>query len=148
MCIRDSIYIVPSFLSQIGWLRLSGCYGHRLFVIPSYFQAHAEFFWAISRFLVHREIASQTVSVTVKPWELEGLQVELSSKEHDIPNLSDYAKNLGKNVKSRYLEKISLVRIDPATPIGANLDPEWFPLIEATDLLCYLVMDTSFYTKE
>ena len=79
---------------------------------------------------------------------MEGLQVELSSKEHDIPNLSDYAKNLGKNVKSRYLEKISLVRIDPATPIGANLDPEWFPLIEATDLLCYLVMDTSFYTKE
>jgi len=31
-------------------------------------------------------------------------QVELSSKEHDIPNLSDYAKNLEKNVKSRYLE--------------------------------------------
>ena len=50
------IYIVPSFLSQIGWLRLSGCYGHRLFVIPSYFQVYAEFFWAISRFLVHREI--------------------------------------------------------------------------------------------
>ena len=48
------IYIVPSFLSQIGWLRLSGCYGHRLFVIPSYFQAYAEFFWAISRFLVHK----------------------------------------------------------------------------------------------
>ena len=75
-------------------------------------------------------------------------QVELSSKEHDIPNLSDYAKNLEKNVKSRYLEKISLVRIDPATLIGANLDPECLPPIEATDLLCYLVMDTSFYTKE
>lgn len=39
-------------------------------------------------------------------------------------------------MKSRYLEKISLVRIDPATLFGA------------TDLLCYLVMDTSFYTKE
>ena len=69
-------------------------------------------------------------------------QVELSSKEHDIPNLSDCTKNLEKNVKSRYLEKISLVRI------GANLDPECLPPIEATDLLCYLVMDTSFYTKE
>ena len=69
-------------------------------------------------------------------------QVELSSKEHDIPNLSDCAKNLQKNVKSRYLEKISLVRI------GANLDPECLLPIEATDLLCYLVMDTSFYTKE
>ena len=29
-----------------------------------------------------------------------------------------------------------------------NLDPEFLPPIEATDLLCYLVMDTSFYTKE
>ena len=37
------IYIVPSFLSQIGW-----SYGHRLFVN---FQVYAEFFWAISRFL-------------------------------------------------------------------------------------------------
>ena len=46
------------------------------------------------------------------------------------------------------MEKISLVRIDPATLIGANLDPECLPPIEATDLLCYLVMDTSFYTKE
>lgn len=46
-------------------------------------------------------------------------QVELRSKEHDISNLSDYAKNLEKNVKSRYLEKISLVRIDPATLFGA-----------------------------
>ena len=35
-------------------------------------------------------------------------QVELSSKEHDIPNLSDYAKNLEKNVKSRYLCKKKL----------------------------------------
>ena len=41
-----------------------------------------------------------------------------------------------------------MVRIDPATLIGASLDPECLPLIEATDLLCYLVMDTSFYTKE
>ena len=70
------------------------------------------------------------------------------SKEHDIPNLSDYAKNLVKNVKSRYLAKISVVKIDPATLIGVNLDPECLPPIEATDLLCYLVMDTSFYTKE
>ena len=50
-------------------------------------------------------------------------QVELSSKEH-ISDLSDYTKNLEKNVESRYLEKISLVRIDPAMLIGANLDPE------------------------
>ena len=46
-------------------------------------------------------------------------QVELSSKEHDIPNLKE----------SRYLEKISLVRINPATLISANLDPECLPPI-------------------
>lgn len=32
--------------------------------------------------------------------------------------------------------------------VPLNLDPECLPPIEATDLLCYLVMDTSFYTKE
>ena len=74
--------------------------------------------------------------------------VEQLSKEHDTSNLSDYAKNLEENVKSRYFEKISVVWIDPATPIDANLDPECLPPIEPTDLLCYLVMDTSFYTKE
>ena len=73
---------------------------------------------------------------------------EQLTKEHDTPNLSDYAENLENNLKSRYLEKISVVRIDPATLIGANLDPECLPPIEATDFLCYLVMDTSFYTKE
>ena len=51
-------------------------------------------------------------------------------------------------MKSRYLAKISVVKIDPAMLIGVNLDPECLPPIEATDLLCYLVMDTSFYTKE
>ena len=72
---------------------------------------------------------------------------EQLTKEHDTPNLSDYA-DYENNLKSRYLEKISVVRIDPATLIGANLDPECLPPIEATDFLCYLVMDTSFYTKE
>lgn len=73
---------------------------------------------------------------------------ELLSIELDIPILSEDSKKLEKHVKSRYLEKISVVRIDPATLIGTNLDPECLPPIEAMDLLCYLVMDTSFYTKE
>ena len=70
--------------------------------------------------------------------------VEQLSKEHDTLILSDNGKNLEKNVKSRYLEKISVVRIDSATLIGANLDLGCLPPIEPTDLLCYLVMDTSF----
>ena len=32
--------------------------------------------------------------------------VEQLSKEHDTSNLSDYAKNLEENVKSRYFGKI------------------------------------------
>ena len=59
---------------------------------------------------------------------------EQLSKEHHTLILSDYAKNLEKSVKSRYLEKISVVRIDPATLIGANLDPECLPPIEPTNL--------------
>ena len=56
-------------------------------------------------------------------------------KEHDVPNLSDYAKNLEKNVKSSYLEKILVVQIDSATLIGVNLDPECLPPIGVTELL-------------
>ena len=42
------------------------------------------------------------------------------SKEHNIPNLRDYTKNLEKNIKSRYLEKISVVGIDPVMLIDVN----------------------------
>lgn len=35
---------------------------------------------------------------------------EQLTKEHDAPNLSDYAENLENNLKSRYLEKILVVR--------------------------------------
>lgn len=59
---------------------------------------------------------------------------EQLSKEHNIPNLRDYTKNLEKNIKSRYLEKISVVGIDPVMLIDVNLDPECLTLIEATDL--------------
>ena len=38
--------------------------------------------------------------------------------------------------------------IDPATLIGAKLDPQCLPPMEATDLLCFLVIDTSYYTKK
>ena len=71
-------------------------------------------------------------------------------KKEDIRNilLSDYVRRLESHVKQRYLEKISLVRINPATLIDAELDPQCLPPIEATDLLCYLVINTSYYTKK
>ena len=41
-----------------------------------------------------------------------------------------------------------MVGLDPETLLDAKLDPECLPPIEAMDLFSYLVMDTSFYTKE
>ena len=38
--------------------------------------------------------------------------------------------------------------IDPTTLINAKLDPQCLPNIEATDLLCYLVINMSYYTKK
>ena len=65
-----------------------------------------------------------------------------------IPLLSEYSKKLESRVKRRYIEKISLIGIDPATLWNANFDPECLPRIEATDLISYLVLDTSFYTAK
>ena len=55
---------------------------------------------------------------------------ELCSK---IPILSEYCRKLDDHVKRRYLEKIAEVGVDP---------------VEATDLLSYLVLETTFYTKQ
>ncbi|PFX31462.1 hypothetical protein AWC38_SpisGene3676 [Stylophora pistillata] len=65
-----------------------------------------------------------------------------------IPLLSDYSKKLDSRVKRRYIEKISMIGIDPATLWHAKLDPECLPPIEASDLLSYLVLDTSYYTAQ
>ena len=65
-----------------------------------------------------------------------------------VPLLSEYSKKLESVVKRRYLEKISVIGIDPATLWNAKLDPECLPPIEAVDLLSYLVLDTSFYTAK
>ena len=65
-----------------------------------------------------------------------------------VPLLSEYSKKLESRVKRRYIEKISVIGIDPATLWHAKLDPDCLPPIEATDLLSYLVLDTSYYTAQ
>lgn len=52
-----------------------------------------------------------------------------------IPLLSEYSKKLDSRVKRRYIEKISVIGIDPAMLWHAKLDPECLPPIEASDLL-------------
>ena len=61
--------------------------------------------------------------------------------------LSEYAEKLDGNVKKRHVEKISKVGVNPALIPDHKLDPECFPPIEASDLLPYLVLDTSYYTN-
>ena len=70
---------------------------------------------------------------------------ELWSK---IPILLEYCVKLDDSVKRRYLEKIADVGVDPVTIPDQQFDTECLPLIKAMDLLSYLVLETSFCTKE
>ena len=73
---------------------------------------------------------------------------DVDSLCENIPVLSDYAKALESHVKSRYVQKISVVGVDPASLPSEQFDPECLPPIESTDLLGYLVLETSYYTKQ
>ena len=61
--------------------------------------------------------------------------------------ISEYAAKLDGNIKSRYLEKIAVIGIDPLLIPKQKFDLECLPPVEASDLLSYLVLDTSFYTN-
>ena len=58
--------------------------------------------------------------------------------------LSDYAKKLDPKVKRYYEEKIAAVGMIE----GKYFQPDCLPLVESTDLLFYLVLETSYYTKQ
>ena len=62
--------------------------------------------------------------------------------------LSDYAKKLDPHVRTRYLEKIAAIGIDPVLIEGKQFEPDCLPPVESTDLLFYLVLETSFYTHQ
>ena len=62
--------------------------------------------------------------------------------------LADYANTLDLHVKKCYLEKISCVGIDPVLIPDKTYDPECLPLVESMDLLSFLVLDTSYYSKD
>ena len=68
-------------------------------------------------------------------------------REASIP-ISEYAKKLEADVKKRYLVKIQCVGIDPVLLQGKNFEPDCFPPLESADILSYLVLETSYYTKE
>ena len=60
----------------------------------------------------------------------------------------DYANRLENKVKQRYLEKISAIGIDPVLMEGKNFETDCLPVVESPDLLFYIVLETSFYTKQ
>ena len=65
-----------------------------------------------------------------------------------IPVLSGYAKALQGRVKERYLQQISVIGVDPASIPTDQFTPECFPPVEVSDLLSYLVLETSYYTNQ
>ena len=71
----------------------------------------------------------------------------MSSEKASIPP-SDYANKLEPKVKKRYLEKISAIGIDPVLIEGKNFQPDCLLPVESTDLLFYLVLETSSNTKQ
>ena len=62
--------------------------------------------------------------------------------------LSDYAARLENLVKLRYIEKISAIDIDPFLLPPNSLDPVCLPPVESFDVVSFLVLENSFYTKE
>ena len=63
-----------------------------------------------------------------------------------IPVLSEYAKALEEN--ERDLQKISAIGVDLASVPTDQFSPECLPPIEVSDLLSYLVLQTSYYTYQ
>ena len=72
----------------------------------------------------------------------------MSLEDDKAPQLSEYTNNLDPLVKKRYMEKIACIGIDPFLISGKNYDVECLPPIEPIDLVSYLVLETSYYTKE
>ena len=68
------------------------------------------------------------------------------SVDYSFP-ISEYAKQLDLTVRDRYLQKIS-IGIDPVLVEGKDFKPDCLPPVESTDILCYLVLETSFYTRQ
>lgn len=73
-------------------------------------------------------------------------QEKKNAEDPSLIVLSDYAKKLKSHIYTRYLRKIAVIGVDSACLQGEKLDAECLPLIEATDLLSYLVLETSYYT--
>ena len=62
--------------------------------------------------------------------------------------MSEYVNTLDPQVKRRYMQKIACIGVDPFIISRQNYDAECFPPTESIELVSYLVLETSYYTKE
>ena len=62
--------------------------------------------------------------------------------------MSEYAKSLESLVRKRYIEKISVIGMDPLFIPEEKLSTKCLSPVEAADLVSYLVLEMSFYTKD
>jgi len=74
--------------------------------------------------------------------------LKVTPDQSSVLPLSDYAKKLDSEVYKRYLDKVKCIGIDPVLLRCKASEPDCLPPVEATDILCYLVLETSYYTKE
>ncbi len=65
---------------------------------------------------------------------------------HEFP-LSKYAKKLDSIVRKRYIEKISIIGMDPLLIPEEQLSTESFPPVEAADLVSFLVLETRAFIR-
>ena len=69
-------------------------------------------------------------------------------------DLSTYAQDLDLVVRTRYIQKISVIGIDPyqsqfnKLDLDSQLDSKCLPPIDALNVVSFLVLETSFYTKK
>ena len=70
-----------------------------------------------------------------------------SGVDYSFP-ICEYAKQLDVPVRDRYLQEIVATGIDPVLVEGKDFKPDCLPPVESTDILCYLVLETSFYTQQ
>ena len=72
----------------------------------------------------------------------------MSKEKDDAPQLSEYANTLDPLVKKRYMQKIACIGVDPFLILCQKYDAKCLPPTESIDLVLYLVLETSHYTKD
>ena len=86
-------------------------------------------------------LSSQSKIMASEGKKILHLILTMSFKFHCLITLKSW---MGKSD----VKKISTIGIDPALIEGKHFEPDCLPLVESTDLLCYLVLETSFYTQK